>query len=100
MELAPVQHVMSLLALDSEKSPESETQVARDRKFAEEYTFFFFRDRPIKLMPDQDLMMMLYKRQVREKLRTVNKKDKLNKLFMRKRNHEEQDNHPDSDLDE
>ncbi|WP_257282387.1 MULTISPECIES: hypothetical protein [unclassified Endozoicomonas] len=96
MEIAPVQYIMSTLTQDYENSPETDTLADRIQKFAEEASFFF-KERPLRPMPDQPLLLILYKSKLRRKKRKVSKKDKLNKFYMRKRKSEEQDNHPDSD---
>ncbi|WP_062264955.1 hypothetical protein [Endozoicomonas arenosclerae] len=102
MELAPVQNIMSLMTQGSEKTPEPDTLAARSQKFAEEASFFFtfFKNRPLRPMPDQPLMLMLYKSKLRRKKRKVSKKDKLDNLYMRKRRNEEQENQPDEEMDD
>ncbi|KEQ18992.1 hypothetical protein GZ78_02825 [Endozoicomonas numazuensis] len=93
---------MSLMTQGPEKSPEPDTLAARNQKFAEEASFFFtfFKNRLLRPMPDQPLMLMLYKSKLRRKQRKVSKKDKLDNLYMRKRKSEAQENQSDSDTDE
>ena len=102
MEVAPAQCIISLMTQGSEKSPETDTLAAKNQKFAEEASFFFtfFKNRPLRPMPDQPLMLMLYKSKLRRKKRKVSKKDQLDNLYMRKRKDEEQENSSDSDRDE
>lgn len=101
MEIAPVQYIMNVLNQGYEKGPETETETlaAKIQKFAEEASFFF-KGRPLKPMPDQPLMLILYKSKLRRKKRKISKKGKLDKLFMRKRKHEEQDSPDYSDVND
>ena len=90
MEFGPVQTIMQLVLPEPESSPASETLAERNTNFAEEASFFLglFKNRQVRPMPDQPLMMILQKAKLRKKNRTVTKKDKTGKSYFRRREHE------------
>ncbi|MGI9274548.1 MAG: hypothetical protein ACR2PT_06805 [Endozoicomonas sp.] len=90
MEFCSVQTFMQLVTPERDSSPASETLAERNSNFAEEASFFLglFKNRQVRPMPDQPLMMILQKARLRKKQRTVTKKDKTGKGYFRRREHE------------
>lgn len=91
MEFAPVETLMHTLIQETSRAPEGDSLAAKNQKFAEEATFFasFFKDRPVRPMPDQPLMMILQKRKLKKKERSVTKKENIGQPHMRRRKKEE-----------
>ncbi|MRI32081.1 hypothetical protein EOPP23_03580 [Endozoicomonas sp. OPT23] len=103
MDVGPVKSFMQLFTQGTDKPTEKETILSKTMKFAEESTFFFgfFKNRSVKHLPDQTLLMQLYKSKLKNKKRKVTKKSEPSNLYMRNRRkqNEEDQEHKDQPED-
>lgn len=102
MEVGPAKSFMQLFTQGTDKLGEKETILSKTMKFAEESTFFFgfFKNRSVKHLPDQPLLMQLYKEKLEQKKRRVTKKSDLDNLYMQKRKKQNEDDQEHKELTE
>ncbi len=102
MEVGPAKSFMQLFTQGADKPGEKETILSQTMKFAEESTFFFgfFKNRSVKHLPDQPLLMQLYKEKLKLKKRRVTKKSGPGSLYMQKRKRQNEDDQEQKDLTE
>ena len=83
MLCSTLNQAMNLCRHESHTASAGETVAEKSQEFAEESTFFLslFKNRTVKPMPDEGLMLILQKDKTRRKERKISKKENPEKLY-------------------